>query len=127
MQKSYVYILRCADGSLYTGWTNDPARRLRAHNEGRGAQYTKSHRPVTPVYQEECADKADGLRREYAIKKMSGVLKLALIAQARINLYEEEWTPENKGKRGRHGRVKDQIVLQRNSGSSLIRNNPYGR
>lgn len=84
--KSYVYILRCVDGSLYTGWTNNPARRLREHNEGRGAKYTRSRRPVTLVYLEECADKADGLRREYAIKKMSRALKLALIAQAKINI-----------------------------------------
>lgn len=78
-EKSYVYILRCADGTLYTGWTNDPARRLRAHNAGKGAKYTKPRRPVTLVYQEACRDKAAGLRREYEIKRLSRAQKLALI------------------------------------------------
>ena len=50
---NYTYILRCSDGSLYTGWTNDLEKRVRAHNEGRGAKYTKSRRPVVLAYYEE--------------------------------------------------------------------------
>lgn len=77
--KSYVYILRCADGSLYTGWTNDPDRRLAVHNAGKGAKYTRSRLPVTRVYCEECTSKEEALRREIQIKSLSRLEKEALI------------------------------------------------
>ena len=77
-----VYILRCGDGSLYTGCTNDLPRRLRAHQSGHGAKYTRSRLPVCLVYQEAAADKGAALRREAAIKKLSRSQKLALIADA---------------------------------------------
>lgn len=75
-----VYILRCGDGTLYTGSTNDLARRLRAHQSGRGAKYTRSRLPVELVYREPAADRSAALRREAAIKRMSRAEKLALAA-----------------------------------------------
>ncbi|MCD7846265.1 MAG: GIY-YIG nuclease family protein [Oscillospiraceae bacterium] len=74
----WVYILRCADGSLYTGITTDVARRVGQHNAGTGAKYTRSHRPVEPVYRELCPDKPAALRRERAIKALTHGEKLAL-------------------------------------------------
>ncbi len=76
---SYVYILRCADGSLYTGWTNNLQKRVKAHQSGRGAKYTRSRSPVELVYSEELADKTAALKREYAIKQLSHEQKLNLI------------------------------------------------
>lgn len=76
----YVYILRCADDTLYTGVTTDPARRLREHNAGGGlgARYTRSRRPVMLAHCEEAASRADACRREMAIKKLGRDAKLAL-------------------------------------------------
>ena len=76
---SYVYLLRCADGTLYTGFTNDLARRLGAHNAGRGAKYTRGRRPVELVYWESFSNKSSALRREYAIKQLPRRQKLTLI------------------------------------------------
>jgi putative endonuclease len=73
-----VYLARCADGSLYTGITTDPARRLAEHNRGYGAAYTRSRLPVVLVYLEQAADRGQALRREHAIKRMSRVDKEAL-------------------------------------------------
>ena len=78
----WVYILRCADGTLYTGATNDLDRRLAAHNAGRGAKYTRTRRPVALVYREEGADKSGARRREAALKKLARAAKLRLIAGA---------------------------------------------
>ena len=75
-----VYILRCADGTLYTGWTNDPERRFAAHNAGTASKYTRSRLPVEPVYIEPCADKSAALRREAAIKRLPRAEKLRLIS-----------------------------------------------
>ena len=66
----FVYIVRCADGSFYTGWTTDVVRRVGAHNAGRGARYTRSRRPVRLVYVEPCADRAAAQHRERAIKRL---------------------------------------------------------
>lgn len=74
-----VYMLRCADGSLYTGCTNDLPRRLEAHGSGRGARYTRSRLPVALAYREEAADRSAALRREAAIKRLTRPEKLALI------------------------------------------------
>ena len=74
-----VYILRCGDGTLYTGCTNDLPRRLEAHQSGRGAKYTRSHLPVELVYRELEADKSAALRREGAFKRLYRRNKLALI------------------------------------------------
>ena len=76
----YTYILECSDGTFYTGWTNDPEKRLSAHNSGSGAKYTRSRRPVKMVYCERFDTKEEALKRECAIKKMSRPEKAALIA-----------------------------------------------
>ncbi len=77
--ESYVYILECADGTLYTGYTVDLARRLRTHNAGRGAKYTRSRLPVRLVYSERCASKREAMGRECAIKRLTRAEKLALV------------------------------------------------
>lgn len=74
-----VYMLRCGDGSLYTGCTNDLSRRLEAHQSGRGAKYTRSRPPVTLAYREAAADRSAALRREAAIKRLTRRQKLAMI------------------------------------------------
>lgn len=78
----YVYLLRCADGSLYCGYTTDLTRRVQVHNAGKGAKYTRSRRPVLLVYREAFSEKSAALRREYAIKRLSREEKLALIVRA---------------------------------------------
>lgn len=77
--KSFVYILRCRDGSLYTGWTNDLAARLRAHGCGRGAKYTRSRLPLELVYVESFDSKEAAMSREWHIKRLSRGAKLKLI------------------------------------------------
>lgn len=74
----FCYILECADGTFYTGWTTDPARREKQHNAGRGARYTRAHGPVRLVYIEEQADRASAMKREIAIKKLSHAQKRKL-------------------------------------------------
>lgn len=74
----FVYMLRCADGSLYTGVSTDIERRLAEHNSGRGAKYTRGRSPVSLVYQEHCHDRGEALRREAAIRRLSRSDKLAL-------------------------------------------------
>lgn len=74
-----VYIVKCNDGTLYTGWTTDLTRRLATHNAGQGAKYTRSRLPVTLVYAETLPDRGDAQRREIAIKKLPRSKKLALI------------------------------------------------
>ena len=78
----YVYLLRCADDTLYAGRTNDPPRRLQQHNAGQGAKYTRSRRPVSLVYLEQAGDHGQALRREAALKRLTRKEKLALIAAA---------------------------------------------
>ncbi len=78
---AWCYILRCADGTLYTGWTTDPQRRLRQHNAGRGARYTRSRRPLKLVYLERCPDRKAAMKRERQIKAFSRAKKEALIAR----------------------------------------------
>ncbi|MBL8935352.1 MAG: GIY-YIG nuclease family protein [Archangium sp.] len=76
----FVYIVRCADDSLYTGITNDLKRRVEAHSTGRGARYTRSRGPVTLVWSRRKRDKPGALREEYALKQLTRAEKLALIA-----------------------------------------------
>ena len=78
-KKHYVYILRCADGTFYTGWTTDPERRTKVHNSGKGAKYTRARRPVELIYYEEFDDKIEAQRREWAIKQLTRAEKEALI------------------------------------------------
>lgn len=82
MDKQYfVYLLQCSDGTLYCGYTDDVEKRVRVHNSGRGAKYTKSRLPVKEVYTETAADKSSALKREAEIKKMPRVKKLELIKE----------------------------------------------
>ena len=74
----YLYILRCGDGTLYTGITDDVPRRLAAHAAGRGAKYTRGRGPLTLLYTETQPDHAAALRREWAVKKLPRAEKLAL-------------------------------------------------
>jgi putative endonuclease len=78
----FVYMVRCRDDSLYTGITNDLARRVAAHSAGRGARYTRSRRPVTLVYSRRARDKVSALRAEWRLKQLSRADKLALIASS---------------------------------------------
>ena len=75
----HVYIIECSDGTLYTGITNDLDRRITAHNDGRGAKYTKSRRPVRLRFSEPAADRKNASQREYAIKSLCKAEKMRLI------------------------------------------------
>jgi len=76
---NYAYILKCSDGTLYTGWTNNLEKRIEAHNAGKGAKYTKTRRPVVLKYYEEFETKEQAMKREYAIKQLKRKEKLELI------------------------------------------------
>ena len=78
-QEAFIYIVECADGSLYTGWAKDVQARVKTHNAGRGARYTRSHRPVRLCYWERHADQATAMRRERQLKTWTRARKLALI------------------------------------------------
>lgn len=80
MEKNYVYILRCADDTLYCGWTTDLDRRVREHNHGTGSKYTRSRLPVELVYWEEYAEKTQAMSREWHIKQLDRTEKLKLIS-----------------------------------------------
>ncbi|MDO4492083.1 MAG: GIY-YIG nuclease family protein [Lachnospiraceae bacterium] len=75
---NYTYMLRCCDGTLYTGWTNDLKKRIAVHNSGKGAKYTRCRLPVELVYFEEFSTKQEAMRREIHIKQLSKVEKEAL-------------------------------------------------
>lgn len=85
----FVYILRCADGTLYTGSAKDPAARERVHNAGRGARYTSGRRPVHVVYSEACESIGQALRREHQLKALTRTEKEALVALTSLPLNEE--------------------------------------
>lgn len=78
---NYTYMVRCADGTLYTGWTTDVNRRVKCHNDGKGAKYTRPRLPVELVYFEVFDTKEEAMRREAAIKKLSKERKELLVAQ----------------------------------------------
>ena len=78
---AYTYVLRCADGTFYTGWTTDLERRVAAHNAGKGAKYTRSRRPVALCHWEAFATREEAMRREAAITRMSRQEKAALCAR----------------------------------------------
>lgn len=77
----YLYILRCGDGSLYTGITTDVEKRFRAHQSGKGAKYTRGRGPLEIVYREECGDHSQALKRELAIKALTRQEKEALLSK----------------------------------------------
>ena len=82
---NYVYLLRCADDSLYCGWTTDLDHRLKVHNSGKGAKYTRSRLPVELAYYEEFEDRTEALSREWHIKRLCREEKLELIRQYEIH------------------------------------------
>ena len=85
----YTYMLRCKDNTYYTGYTNDLEKRLKAHNEGKGAKYTKGRGPVELVYYEEYEDKSTAMRREWELKQLS---------RSHKNAIREEWKSRQKKK-----------------------------
>lgn len=89
---NYTYILECFDKSLYTGWTNDLEKRVKVHNSGKGAKYTRCRTPVKLVYFECFDDKISAQKREYAIKKLTRIKKIELIQRASLGgkSYEEK-------------------------------------
>lgn len=87
---NYTYILRCADGSLYTGWTNDLEQRVRKHNAGNGGKYTRARRPVSLCYWEAFSTKEEAMRREWEIKQLPRSGKLRLMEGWREPEAEEE-------------------------------------
>lgn len=78
-EKYFVYLLHCADGTLYAGITNNLHRRVQQHNDGKGARYTAGRRPVELVYLENCASRSEALRREANLRKLSRRQKLDLV------------------------------------------------
>jgi putative endonuclease len=76
-----IYILKCSDGTLYTGYTNNLEKRIEAHNAGKGAKYTRGRRPVKMVYSEKFRSKSKALKREWEIKKMERVEKINLLGK----------------------------------------------
>ena len=78
-KKHYVYILKCADGTFYTGYSTDPERRMKVHNSGKGAKYTRSRRPVELVYLKEFDTKEQAMSEEWHIKQLPRKKKLDLI------------------------------------------------
>lgn len=87
----YIYIIQCADNSLYTGYTNDVQSRIQTHNQGKGAKYTRSRLPVTLLYTEMLKNKSEAMQREYEIKQFSRQQKWIL-----INFQAEQFLPQNK-------------------------------
>jgi putative endonuclease len=76
---AFVYLIRCADGTLYCGWSTDPERRLRQHQSGTASRYTRRRRPVELVWTAQCADRSEAMREEVRIKRLSRAEKLVLI------------------------------------------------
>lgn len=76
---NYTYILKCADETLYTGWTNNLDKRLEAHNMGKGGRYTRARKPVELMYYETFETKEEAMKREYAIKRMTRAEKIKLM------------------------------------------------
>lgn len=91
MKTNMVYIVCCRDGTLYTGWTNDLEKRISAHNEGKGAKYTKCRRPVQLVYQRAFETKREAMREEARIKRLPRAQKLSLVQEAGA---QAVWQPQ---------------------------------
>ncbi len=92
---NYTYMVRCADKSLYTGWTNDLKKRIAAHNAGKGAKYTKSRLPVELVYYETFATKQEAMSREWHLKKMTRAQKEMLVKE-KSNRADKNEAPDEK-------------------------------
>lgn len=87
---NYTYIVKCDDGTFYTGWTTDLKKRIQTHNQGKGAKYTKSRLPVELVYYETHETKQEAMRREYAIKQLSHQEKRHMAEQMSLSLEENQ-------------------------------------
>ena len=81
---NYTYIVKCSDGTYYTGWTNNLEKRIQSHNAGTGAKYTRPRLPVTLVYYETFATKQEAMKREYRIKQLSRQQKEQMIASSNL-------------------------------------------
>jgi len=79
----FVYIVRCVDGTLYTGYARDPKKRTEAHNAGKGAKYTATRLPVRLIYSEACDSRSAALKREYQLKCLTRIEKEALVRKAK--------------------------------------------
>ena len=89
----FIYIVRCSDGTLYTGYARHPERRVAVHNAGRGAKYTAGRRPVTLVYWESCRSQGAALKREYQVKQLARADKERLLARGNVNLTNPSHSP----------------------------------
>ncbi len=78
---NYIYIVECADGTWYTGWTTDLEKRVKTHNSGKGAKYTRCRLPVRLIYYEELGTQVEAQRREYAVKRLTRAQKEALVRE----------------------------------------------
>ncbi len=87
---NYTYLVRCRDGSLYCGWTNHLDERIKAHNDGKGAKYTRCRRPVELVYYETFDTKEEAMRREHAVKRLSRKQKMMLIENFGSNNFQQK-------------------------------------
>lgn len=94
MSKNYTYMLRCKDGSYYTGWTNDIKKRLQMHRSGQGAKYTKGRGPLTLVHLEVYDTQSEAMRREAYIKKLSRLEKEVLVQDEGWKSRLKEWEIE---------------------------------
>ncbi|KXT76422.1 putative endonuclease containing a URI domain [Streptococcus sp. DD10] len=94
--KAYMYVLECADGSLYTGYTTNIERRLQTHNAGKGAKYTRTRLPVTLVYQEEFPDKPSAMSAEALFKKRTRASKLAYIENSIYDKFKGQTIKKSK-------------------------------
>jgi putative endonuclease len=83
---AFVYLLRCADGTLYCGWSTDPERRLRQHQAGTASRYTRTRRPVELVYSREFASRSEAMREEIRIKRLSPAVKASLTSRGRAQV-----------------------------------------
>lgn len=92
---NYTYMLKCGDGSLYTGWTNDIENRLNVHRNGKGAKYTRGRAPLELVYLEVFDTKSEAMRREAYIKRLTKIEKLALVQMSDWKEHLKEWGLEN--------------------------------
>lgn len=93
----YIYILKCSDNTLYTGFTNNLENRIKVHNSGKGAKYTRYRLPVQLVYYEEFETKSDALKREHQIKKFSRKAKLELIETGELNAFSSSTNNTDTG------------------------------
>ncbi len=112
MRRWYVYILRCCDGTLYTGIAADVRKRLEAHRRGVAAKYTRSRRPVMLAYQECQPDRSSALKREVALRRMGRAGKLVLIASRRSRRARElRGAPQRDGGKAAVGGPRASIVM----------------